>query len=133
MITNLPTEFVNKLIKDTLSDKLKWEYLTENMDFDGEHITNLLSVCEFHTVHFWESYYCNLGNGYVFLVGETNESGRDGTITEGYNLYLQISLERPLVSLMIDTVEVYRLKNAVESKIDIAPDIVEFMQSFLEN
>lgn len=133
MNTNLPTEFVNKLIKDTISDKLTWEALTDSMYIEGELVTNLLSVCEFHTVHFWESYHCKLKNGYVFLVSETNESGRDGSITEGYNLYLQISVERPLVSVMIDTVELYRLKNAIETKIGIAPDVVEFMQSFLDD
>lgn len=133
MIANLPTEFVNKLIKDTLAEKVNWKPLADSISIGEDPITDLLSIDEFHTVHFWESYYCKLKRGYVFLVSEVNESGRDGSITEGYSLYLQTLTERFLVPIMFDTVEVYRLKNAIETKIDISPEVVEFMKSFLED
>lgn len=133
MAANLPTEFVNKLIKDTLAEKINWKPLADSMSIGEDPITDLLSIDEFHTVHFWESYYCKLKSGYVFLVSEINESGRDGSITEGYSLYLQTLTERFLVPIMFDTVEVYRLKNAIETKVDISPEVVEFMKSFLED
>ena len=133
MTANLPTEFVNKLIKDTLAEKINWKPLADSMSIGDDPITDLLSIDEFHTVHFWESYYCKLKSGYVFLVSEINESGRDGSITEGYSLYLQTLTERFLVPIMFDTVEVYRLKNAIETKVDISPEVVEFMKSFLED
>lgn len=133
MTANLPTEFVNKLIKDTLAEKINWKPLADSMSIGEDPITDLLSIDEFHTVHFWESYYCKLKSGYVFLVSEINESGRDGSITEGYSLYLQTLTERFLVPIMFDTVEVYRLKNAIETKVDISPEVVEFMKSFLED
>ena len=132
MTANLPTEFVNKLIKDTLAEKINWKPLADSMSIGEDPITDLLSIDEFHTVHFWESYYCKLKSGYVFLVSEINESGRDGSITEGYSLYLQTLTERFLVPIMFDTVEVYRLKNAIETKVDISPEVVEFMKSFLK-
>lgn len=133
MTANLPTEFVNKLIKDTLAEKINWKPLADSMSIGEDPITDLLSIDEFHTVHFWESYYCKLKSGYVFLVSEINESGRDGSIAEGYSLYLQTLTERFLVPIMFDTVEVYRLKNAIETKVDISPEVVEFMKSFLED
>ena len=133
MTANLPTEFVNKLIKDTLAEKINWKPLADSMSIGEDPITDLLSIDEFHTVHFWESYYCKLKSGYVVVVSEINESGRDGSITEGYSLYLQTLTERFLVPIMFDTVEVYRLKNAIETKVDISPEVVEFMKSFLED
>ena len=106
MTANLPTEFVNKLIKDTLAEKINWKPLADSLSIGEDPITDLLSIDEFHTVRFWESYYCKLKSGYVFLVSEINESGRDGSITEGYSLYLQTLTERFLVPIMFDTVEV---------------------------
>ena len=133
MHTDIASDFANSLIRKTLSNEIKWQPLTDSINIAGEPITDLLGTCEFHTVHFWESHYCALHPGYAFLVSEINESGRDGRFdTEGFNLYIQIGDGRPLVSILFDTAELYRLKNAIDSKADIPQDAVNFMKSFLD-
>jgi len=133
MNTNIANEFANSLIKKTLSDEITWLPLTDGVNIGGELITDLLGTCEFHTVSFFESYYCDLHPGHAFLVSEINESGRDSRFdTEGFNLYIQTSDGSPLVSILFDTAELYRLKNAIDSKADLPQDAVAFMKSFLE-
>lgn len=133
MSTNMANEFANSLIRKTLSDKIKWQPLTDGVNIGGEPITDLLGACEFHTVHFFESYFCSLHPGHVFLVSEINESGRDSRFdTEGFNLYIQTADGNPLVSILFDTAELYRLKNAIDSKADLPQDAVAFIKSFLD-
>ncbi len=133
MSTNIASEFANSLIKKTLSDEIKWKPLTEGLKIDGESIAILLGTCEFHTVDYFQSHFCDLHPGYAFLVSELNESGLDSRLdTEGYNLYLQTSPGEELVSILFDTAELYRLKNAIVSKTDLPQAAVEFMKDFLE-
>lgn len=133
MNANIANDFANSLIRKTLSDEIKWKPLTQEANIGGEPITDLLGTCEFHTVQFFESYFCSLHPGHVFLVSEINESGRDSRFdTEGFNLYIQIADGNPLVSILFDTAELYRLKNAIESKSDLPQDAVTFMKSFLD-
>ena len=134
MNANIATEFANSLIRKTLSDEIKWQPLTDVMNVGGEPITDLLGICEFHTVSFFESHFCALHPGHVFLVSEINESGRDSRFdTEGFNLYIQTADGNPLVSILFDTAELYRLKNAIDSKADLPQDAVAFMKSFLND
>lgn len=133
MNTNIATDFANSLIRKTLSDKIKWQPLTDKVSIGGEPITDLLGTCEFHTVSFFESHFCDLHPGHVFLVNEINESGRDSRFdTEGFNLYIQTAGGNPLVSILFDTAELYRLKNAIDSKANLPQDAVAFMKSFLD-
>lgn len=133
MNTNIATDFANSLIRKTLSDKIKWQPLTDKVSIGGEPITDLLGTCEFHTVSFFESHFCDLHPGHVFLVSEINESGRNSRFdTEGFNLYIQTAAGNPLVSILFDSAELYRLKNAIDSKADLPQDAVAFMKSFLD-
>ena len=133
MNANIAIEFANSLIKKTLSDEIKWQPLTDGVSIGGVPITDLLGTCEFHTVSFFESYFCALHPGHVFLVSEINESGRDSRFdTEGFNLYIQTANGTPLVSILFDSAELYRLKNAIDSKVDVPQDAVAFMKSFLD-
>lgn len=133
MTINIASEFTDALIKKTLSDEIKWHQLTTESKIGGEQITDLLSIDEFHRVAFFESYFCDLNPGRAFLISETNESGRDNRYdTEGLNLYIQPSEKKPLTSILFDTVELYRLNNAIASKADLPQDVVNFMKSFLD-
>lgn len=133
MNANIANEFANSLIRKTLSGAIKWQPLTDGTNIGGEPITILLGICEFHTVNFYESYFCNLHSGHVFFISEINESGRDSRFnTEGFNLYVQTADGNPLVSILFDTVELYRLKNAIDSRSDLPQDTIAFMKSFLE-
>ena len=115
MDVNFISDFVNSLIGKTLSGEVKWRQLSESMQIDDTVISDYLKL------------------GLIFLVSERNESGRDGEISEGYNLYLQPLPKQPLSSVMFDTTELYRLKNAIELKIDLTEDVVTFMKSIMEH
>jgi hypothetical protein len=132
MKTDLSNKFVDSLIKKTLAGEIKWNLLPDQLKIGGEAITDLLGTCEFHKVYFFESYFCTLSPGHVFLVSELNESGRDSKYdTEGYNLYLQVADGDPLVSVMFDTSDLYRLQNAIVAKLDIPQKTIEFMREFI--
>lgn len=133
MDANFISDFVNHLIEKTLAGELKWHTLSENTQIDDTVASDYLSQDEFHMIHYHESYYCSAKLGLIFLVSERNESGRDGEISEGYNLYLQPLPKQPPSSVMFDTTELYRLKNAIELKIDLTEDVVDFMKSIMES
>lgn len=133
MNSSLVTNFVNNLIQKTLTGEIKWYPLSEKMQIDDSLISDYLNQDEFHIIRYFESYYCRIRLGYVFLVSERNENGRDSEYSEGYNLYLQPSPRQPFSSVMFDTTELYRLKNAIELKIDPTEDVVTFMKSIFDN
>lgn len=133
MDSSLVTDFVNNLIEKTLAGQIKWYPLFENMKIDDSLISDYLDQDEFHIIHYFESYYCRIRLGFAFLVSERNENGLNSEYSEGYNLYLQPSSGQPFSSVMFDTTELYRLKNAIELKIDPTEDVVTFMKSIMEN
>lgn len=132
MDTNLISNFVNNLIQKTLSGEIKWRQIPEDMTVDDTTISDYLGQDEFHIIHYYESYFCAVNLGLIFLVSERNESGRDAEYSEGYNLYLQPLPKQSLSSVMFDTTELYRLKNAIELKLDLTEDVVTFMKSIME-
>ena len=133
MNSSLVTNFVNSLIQKTLTGEIKWSPLSEKMQIADSLISDYLDQDEFHIIHYFESYYCRIRLGYAFLVSERNENGLNSEYSEGYNLYLQPSPRQPFSSVMFDTTELYRLKNAIELKIDPSEDVVTFMKSILDN
>lgn len=126
------SDFVNKLIEKTLTGQIKWYPLFESMKVDDSLISDYLNQDEFHIIHYFESYYCRIRLGAAFLVSERNENGLDSEYSEGYNLYLQPSPGQPFSSVMFDATELYRLKNAIELKIEPTEDVVTFMKSIMD-
>ena len=132
MNSNFVADFVNNLIKKTLSGDVIWNPLAQFSKIYRISLSDLFSQDEFHTICTYESYYCRAGRGTIFLVSERDESGRDGEISEGYNLYIQPNSEQSISSVVFDTSELYRLKNAIELKSDLTEDVVDFMKSIME-
>lgn len=132
MNSNFVANFVNNLIKKTLSGDVIWNPLAQFSKLYRISLSDLFSQDEFHTIRTYESYYCRAGQGTIFLVSERDESGRDGEISEGYNLYIKPNSEQPISSVVFDTSELYRLKNAIELKSDLTEDVVDFMKSIME-
>lgn len=133
MDSNTVTTFINKLISQTIDRKIKWLPFESETVLDGYPMNSWLDANEFHTIFYYDSYYCEIENGRVFLVNELNESGRSSKDdVEGYNLYLQPKKEAQLVSVAFDTPEIYRLKNAIFSSQErnLSRDIIDFMDNF---
>lgn len=67
MSEKIAPKFAECLIRKTLASEIKWYPLEENLILNGEKISDLLDVCEFHTIHYFESYFCALLDGFVFV------------------------------------------------------------------
>lgn len=133
MNEKLSFKFVESLIKKTISSEILWQPLSEDMLINGERAAIVLGQCEFHMINFIDSYVCSLQGGYVFLVDERNESGRDSRFdTEGYNLYVQTPADEFPTSVMFDEAELYRLSNAIRAKSPLPQSAVKFMKLFIE-
>lgn len=88
------TKFINLLIQNTKDNNINWLpinkiFRQKNLETINPNAFYLISQCEFHTYNSHKSFYTDLAFGNIYLIYETFESGRDGTETEGYNLYIQ--------------------------------------------
>ena len=111
------TKFIKQLSKDTLAKKISWRRLTnyENIRPDSnELISSMLFQNEYHHINFFSSYYSIVSNGTIYIVYEVNESGRDGTITNGYNIYLHDEDKNKLISLPCPMSTIYQLTNSIQ-------------------
>lgn len=80
-----------------------------------EGIYYMLFQTEFRHIDFHSSYYSTIGRGTIYVLNEDIESGRDGTHTIGYKLYLQDDLKNAVYDLPCPKSAVYQLLNAVQS------------------
>ncbi len=111
------TRFIKQLSKDTLSKKISWRRLTDygNMQPDSnELISAMLFENEFHHINFFVSYYSIVANGTIYILYEINESGRDGTITDGYNIYLHDENKNKVIPLSCPISTIYQLTNSIQ-------------------
>lgn len=128
------TGFLDSLIQDTLSCKISWKSLTELKGVSEEHnkaLYNTLLENEFHSVLFFKSFYCLLpSSGYVYLINETSESGYDGSIISGLNIYIQKDCSSKIHQLTVDLSQIYQLENAIISSRSTQD---EEIQDFIDN
>ena len=93
----------------------------------------LLFQNEYHRVDFESAYKLHFANGWFYLVREWAESGRDGTIFDGLNLYVQTAPGASITRLASDTAQLYGLKIAIEEQQELPKDVSDFVESFLES
>ena len=127
--------FIDCLISETLNDRREWHPLyqqKEETSNQNENLYYLLFESEFHKVMYDESYFLPFENGFFFFIHEWSESGRDGTIFDGYNLYAQPDSKSKITLLLRDAPELYRLKNAILEKDKLPEDVESFITEFLE-
>lgn len=108
--------FINKLSKDTINDKIIWSRLTNLpnvLEESNPAIFYLLDECEFRHINYQDSYYSIINNGEVYILNETNESGRDGTITSGYQMYIHQEESVNTHEVPCSQGDIYRLLNAI--------------------
>lgn len=108
--------FINKLAKATINDKIYWNHLTNLQNIFKESnpaISYLLVECEFHHINYSDSYYAIINNGEVYILYETNESGRDGTVVSGYQMYIHQEGSINTHEVPCSQSDIYRLLNAI--------------------
>lgn len=129
--------FIDKLTNQTISGSILWRYLSELETVTQESNKGLyftIFQTEYHRVDFFSSYYGIIGNGTVYLINETFESGRDGSITSGYNLYLQKEGSDNVERLHCPQGYVYQIVNAVNATIQKQDSGIDsFISDYLDN
>lgn len=113
-------DFIKQLSKDTAQNKISWKRLVtyENLEFDSnKEVFRMLFQNEYRQIDYLSSYYSIIKPGTVFVINETISSGRDGSVTNNYKIYLQNSAKQSVSALPCDSVTIYQLLNAIQSSI----------------
>lgn len=84
---------LNILIEKTKEKEIEWKSSKslnniENLEQINPNAYYLIFENEWHHI-LNDSYYADIRAGNVYLLHEEFESGRDGTVTNSYNLYIQ--------------------------------------------
>lgn len=129
-------QFIDALAKETVKKLRSWKHLSRNRAENEKNQIIFETVFwedEWHRILYDDSFQLPFEKGYFFLVHEWNESARDGTITDEFNLYIQSDVGTEPVMVANDTPEVYRLRNAIgDLKADILPESIKsVIESFL--
>lgn len=129
-------DFVKKLINITLDNKIKWNML-DNLksvsESENYSLYYTLFTNEYHKISYERSYYTSYKDGNIYLIYEWSESGKDGSISEGYNLYTQFNKNEPVDPVFVDKSYLYQLSNAIKEDIKVKNNTQhDFIKSFLE-
>lgn len=133
-MTQLHDKFMEKLITGTLDDTYQWCHLSDlygTEEESNEGLYYLLFENEYRHIDYDISYYCPVVSGTIYLIYEIVESGRDGTKTKKYQLYLQKDDNKKAVKVNINPALIYQLANAVKSKDNSEELATAFMKSFI--
>lgn len=135
MNENKIEKFVLQLSRDTLDNKIHWQRASDYEYLKGKSnpaVYNMLFQCEFRHIDFLTSYFGIIKNGAVFILDETNESGRDGTITHGYKIYIQDEINGKILHLPCASHTLYQLLNSIRVYISNEEhDTESFIDSYL--
>lgn len=127
--------FIQTLTDKTLSGDLSWDSLyelQENTEENNKYLSSTLFQDEFHTIIFSNSFYClNNSSGYVYLINEKFESGYDGSVISGPNIYIQKDASSRVYKLTVDLGQIYQLQNAIlYSKEQDDKEIQDFIDNY---
>lgn len=92
MQQNNVKKFIEKVSVETVNGNYSWDDMTCFATIAEEPNSGLYYTIfenEWHKVDLSESFYSHIPPGTVYIVQETSESGYDGTVTDGYHLYVQ--------------------------------------------
>lgn len=140
----LKDKFVKELIQRTIKHdtQLIWNSMGifHNMDQSGlvpppnEPLYYLLFESEFRSIAYNRSYYSDFKGSTIYLIYSIDQSGKDGSIIEGYSLYAQKRVGAQMICLLSDCPELYQLSNAItEADNENSEQASQFMEWFLGN
>ncbi len=129
--------FINKLSKETINDTVFWNHLTSLRNISEESnpaIFYLLMEDEWRHISYIDSYYAIIGDGEVYILNETNESGRDGTVVSGYQIYVHQEGSQNTYELPCSQGDIYRLLNSITNNLSKRETELEsFIDSYLSD
>jgi len=133
MTVHLNIKFIEKLSTDTKENKISWESLLALKDITEEknyHLFYTLFENEWHSVNYSESFFASVDEGSIYLINESFESGKDGTITSGFNLYIQKNSSSQLIKINASRRVLYSLVNTINESV-IESEKESFIKSYL--
>lgn len=133
MNAELISNFIERLIHETISGARTWYSLYPVSEDKNRSLYYALFETEWHHVRPDRSFMLPFEQGNIYLISETFESGRDGTVFDGLNLYVQPSTADELTLIMHDGVALYRLSNAILDTLNLPDVTVSFIQDFLDS
>ena len=123
MTQKILEDFIDALVKDTLTESIEWAYADDIVDALNRNCTEYrpysLFETEFRRIDFRRSYFCHTNAGDIYLVYELVTPGEEGFDPhEGYELSIQINPYSPEEMILLrQSEQLYRLENAIRSKI----------------
>jgi len=127
--------FIQRLSKDTIEGKIKWERATKyaGLDIDSNpEIAFLFLNNEYRSVSYYESYESMIQSGTLFLLDVSTFSGRDGSRIRALELYIYGAMDQ-LQEIQIEQPYLYQLRNAIQSYMTQKESQIEsFVDNYLE-
>lgn len=108
------------IVQKTIAKEYNWEELSKLINITETENRDLyftLFETEFHHIDYKESYFYKNVDLAIYLIYEISESGMDGTISRGYNLYGQY--EEKFSRLNMSQGELFYLKNAILQSLNL--------------
>ena len=118
MDINLADKFIKSISKDTLNGKISWKRMIDLEKLSpnsNEELYMLMFQNEYHHVNLTDSFYAPITNGTLYILDETSESGRDGTIISGHSAYIQEEDTYKIFQVECPQSRIYQLLNSINA------------------
>lgn len=129
---NRTEAFLEMLLQETIQGTRVWYPISKNVVETNPKAGVVLCEDEWHRVRIGNSFCMKFRDGYVFLIDEYTESGRDGTVFDGLVLYVQPNLNCDLFELSRDSTYLYRIASIISEKRKVPKEVEEFIKEFMD-
>lgn len=143
MNKDLRNDFISSLIQKTLNYTLSWLRLSTSDNKSKDMVSACLEFCntychEFHGINIDESYAVSCKQGYIYLLNEWFESGKEGDTFINDVLYIQSNIGAPMYEITTtkNDENIYRLINAITTVIKQSEpnaEVEQFITDFLND
>lgn len=121
--------FIEKLSADTIRSEVCWKHAIEYETLDYEsspNVSNIFFQWEFRHIDYNKSYFAYISAGLIFVIYASNESGRDGSLMQGYHVYIQDD-DLNVYELPCPQGVIYQLTNSIKSYLAKSEEPIEHL------
>lgn len=117
---NIYKQYINKLEEKTVNEELDWDTVFDvTHQYDIDNFNFILFSNEFHSINEMESYGIANEKGLsVFLLNESFESGKDGTISDEKNLYIVKGVGEESFEIPVEEKDLLDLEEQISKYLD---------------
>lgn len=119
-LDNIYIQFIDKLEKQTHNKELPWDTVFKvKHGYDVHNFNHILETNEFRSIDDLKSYGLVLEDGLsVFLLNESIESGKDGSISDQMNLYLVKGIGDQSFLVPLEDSDISDLEESIQKDVD---------------